>query len=100
VVSDIGFDIRPIFSHHRLSEFVQTFALSFEQGVVKPDPRLFEVAMRSLGVEPAETLMVGDNVADAGAVRTGARVYLLPPVVREVERGLGEAVAFCVGSAR
>ena len=100
VVSDIGFDIRPIFSHHRLSEFVQTFALSFEQGVVKPDPRLFEVAMRSLGVEPAETLMVGDNVADAGAVRTGARVYLLPPVVPEAERGLGEAVAFCVGSAR
>jgi HAD superfamily hydrolase (TIGR01493 family) len=92
VVSNIGFDIRPIFSHHRLAELVETFALSFENGVVKPDPRLFEVAMRDLQAQPAETLMVGDDVADAGAVRAGARVYLLPPVVTSERRGLGEVL--------
>jgi HAD superfamily hydrolase (TIGR01549 family) len=100
VVSNIGFDIRPIFSRHGLAESVQAFALSFEHGLVKPDPRLFETAMRALDAEPAETLMVGDNVADAGAVVAGARVYLLPPVVPNAERGLADVLAICSRSSR
>ena len=95
VVSNIGFDIRPIFSHHGLSDFVEAFALSFEHGIIKPDPALFEIAMRALDVRPMETVMVGDNVADSGAVLAGARVYLLPPVVLGTERGLAEILTIC-----
>ncbi len=98
VVSNIGFDIRTVFSHHGLVGLVDTFALSFEHGVIKPDPALFEVATRDLGVRPTETLMVGDNIADAGAVRTGIRVYLLPPVLSRGPRGLGEVLRLCVPS--
>jgi FMN phosphatase YigB (HAD superfamily) len=95
VVSNIGFDIRPVFSHHGLSDFVDAFTLSFEHGLVKPDPALFEIAMRALDVHGTETLMVGDNVNDAGAVSLGTRVYLLPPVAAHAERGLKEILAIC-----
>ncbi len=95
VVSNIGFDIRTVFSHHGLADLVDTFALSFEHGITKPDPALFEVATRDLGVRPTETLMVGDNVADAGAVRAGIRVYLLPPVDWASPRRLGEILNLC-----
>src|SRR4029453_11874850 len=87
VVSNIGFDIRPIFSYYGLSDLVAAFALSYEHGIIKPDPALFELAMRALDVGPAETVMVGDNVADSGAVLAGDRVYLLPPVVPGTEQG-------------
>jgi FMN phosphatase YigB (HAD superfamily) len=95
VVSNIGFDIRPVFSHHGLADFVDAFALSFEHGIVKPDPALFEIAMHALNVHATETVMVGDNVADAGAVLVGTRVYLLPPVAVHAERGLKEILAIC-----
>jgi FMN phosphatase YigB (HAD superfamily) len=100
VVSNIGFDIRPIFSYYGLSDLVAAFALSYEHGIIKPDPALFVLAMRALDVGPAETVMVGDNVADSGAVLAGARVYLLPPVVPGTERGLAEILAICTPSSR
>ena len=97
VVSNIGFDIRTVFSHHGLGDLVDTFALSFEHGITKPDPALFEVATAALGVLASETIMVGDNVADAGAVIAGMRVYLLPPVASGSPRRLSEILKLCVG---
>ncbi|MDX6593224.1 MAG: hypothetical protein QOJ13_2420 [Gaiellales bacterium] len=79
VVSNIGWDIRESFRLHGLDAFVDSYTLSFEHGVEKPDPELFAIACRSLGVDPAAAVMVGDNpVADGGAVRTGLAAYVLP----------------------
>jgi FMN phosphatase YigB (HAD superfamily) len=97
VVSNIGFDIRTVFAHYGLDHLVETFALSFEHGIIKPDPALFEVATAALGVDPTETIMVGDNIADAGAVLAGMRVYLLPPVAPGAPRRLSEVVKVCIG---
>ncbi len=55
-----------------VKDFVKTYALesyvSLQMGVVpglsKPDPKLFQEACRQLGVEPGQTLMVGDSQAD------------------------------------
>ncbi len=56
-----------------------TFVPSCELGVMKPDPRMFEQAVRRLGVSPDRTLMVGDSpVADGGALALGIRTLLLP----------------------
>lgn len=38
--------------------------LSYREGVLKPDPRLFERFASAVGVAPAQILMVGDNSAD------------------------------------
>jgi HAD superfamily hydrolase (TIGR01509 family) len=95
VVSDTGFDIRPIFETHRLR--MQSFVLSYEHGALKPSPELFQLACRDLGVEPTETLMVGDNpITDAGAIFTGLPTYLLPPAGDRPERGL-DAVLRIIG---
>jgi FMN phosphatase YigB (HAD superfamily) len=38
VVSNVPWDLRPIFEQHALGSFVRAFVLSFEEGTVKPDP--------------------------------------------------------------
>jgi HAD superfamily hydrolase (TIGR01549 family) len=100
VVSNIGFDIRPVFARHGLIDLIDAFALSFEHGAVKPDPALFERATEALGVAATETLMVGDNVADAGAVVVGIRVLLLPPVVPGSLRHLDDVIALVATATR
>jgi len=72
VVSNIGWDLRPVFRHHHLDHLVHGYALSFEEGTAKPDPRIFRQACELLGHAPTDVLMVGDDrVADAGATVLG-----------------------------
>ncbi|MGP8303924.1 HAD family hydrolase [Streptomyces inhibens] len=79
VVSDVGWDLRATFAHHGLDRYFSSWVHSFEHHTEKPDPSLFRHACRELGVNPAETLMVGDNPAkDGGAVGAGLRSYVLP----------------------
>jgi HAD superfamily hydrolase (TIGR01509 family) len=78
VVSNIGWDLRPIFRAHGLDRYVDAYVLSYEHGVQKPDPRLFAAACEALEVEPGETLMVGDDArADGGAAALGCQVHLV-----------------------
>ncbi|MFF4357384.1 HAD family hydrolase [Streptomyces sp. NPDC001604] len=78
VVSNIGWDLRPVFREHGLDRYVDAYVLSYEHGIQKPDPRLFAVACEALGVDPRETLMVGDDRrADGGAAALGCRVHLV-----------------------
>jgi FMN phosphatase YigB (HAD superfamily) len=64
-------------------------ALSFEHGVQKPDPRLFEIALAELGLAPAEALMVGDRASrDAGGVPLGITTLILPRAPNFGPRGL------------
>nr|WSS60244.1 HAD-IA family hydrolase [Streptomyces sp. NBC_01177] len=75
VVSNIGWDLRPVFRAHGLDAFVDTYVLSYEHGVQKPDPRLFRTACGLLGLDPADVVMVGDDRhADAGAAAVGCEV--------------------------
>jgi HAD superfamily hydrolase (TIGR01509 family) len=78
VVSNIGFDIRPMFAFWGLADLVDTFVLSYEVGRCKPDPAIFLWACGQLGVDPERALMVGDTPADAAAVRAGCAALVLP----------------------
>jgi len=81
VVSNIGWDLRPVFRTHGVAGEVAAFVLSFEQGVKKPDPRIFRGACEALGAAPQDVLMVGDDrVADAGAAALGCPVALVDPL--------------------
>ncbi|MEV0209144.1 HAD-IA family hydrolase [Streptomyces sp. NPDC050788] len=78
VVSNIGWDLRPVFREHGLDRYVDTYVLSYEHGIQKPDPRLFTVACEALGADPRLTLMVGDDRrADGGASALGCRVHFV-----------------------
>jgi HAD superfamily hydrolase (TIGR01493 family) len=97
MVSDTGWGIRPVLGRHGLLRYFAGLVLSYEYGVAKPAPRLFTAACEILGVPPKDALMVGDNaLTDGGAIESGVRVYLLPPVRDQGPRGL-DAVLRLVG---
>lgn len=64
----------------------------------KPHPRLFLLALESLGVRPSDALMVGDRPdRDGGAVLAGIPTLLLP-ADNGSTRGLGIVLTF-IGAA-
>ncbi|MGC5020176.1 HAD family hydrolase [Micromonospora sp. DT47] len=96
VVSNIGFDIRPHFAAWGLDALVDAYALSYEVGRCKPDPGIFLRACGMLGVDPERALMVGDTPADAGAVRAGCAVLVLPCADPGRSNGLGAVLDLAV----
>ncbi|MFI9627944.1 HAD family hydrolase [Streptomyces sp. NPDC052042] len=75
VVSNIGWDLRPVFRAHGLDPLIDAYVLSYEHGVQKPDARLFHTACTLLGQDPADVVMVGDDRhADGGAAALGCDV--------------------------
>ncbi|MGW0951104.1 HAD family hydrolase [Streptomyces sp. NPDC002545] len=85
VVSNIGWDLRPVFRAHGLDAYVDAYVLSYEHGVQKPDPRLFALACAALGADPKDVLMVGDSRhADGGAAALGCGTHFVDhlPVTR------------------
>jgi len=78
VVSNIPWDIRRVFRRHDMADLVDEFVLSYAEGVMKPDPKIFLVACQRLGVAPADALMVGDSAeADGGAAQVGIRTAII-----------------------
>ncbi|AMJ65568.1 HAD family hydrolase [Hymenobacter sp. PAMC 26628] len=61
--------------HLGMTQLVDALITSEDVGVLKPDPRIFQVALARLGARPAETVLVGDNwTADVlGALGVGIR---------------------------
>ena len=45
-----------------LLPYIDLVVASAEEGVAKPDPRIFEIALRRAGCEPREAVMVGDRI--------------------------------------
>jgi HAD superfamily hydrolase (TIGR01509 family) len=89
VVSNVGFDLRPVLRRHGFEALADNCTLSFEHGVAKPDAAIFREATRSVGADPSETLMVGDHPeADAAAAAIGCPTLLLPMSDPGGEHGL------------
>jgi putative hydrolase of the HAD superfamily len=74
--------------HHRF-EFV---IASLEEGVEKPDPRLFELTLEKFGVLPSEVIHVGDDPVDdvQGASGVGIPALLID---RKREASEGSIIA-------
>ena len=98
VVSDIHFDLRLEVREKGLIDLIDDFVLSFEHGVQKPDPKMFELALRRLALDAGAALMVGDQLKDAGALAVGIPTLLLP-VEPGSTRGLDRVVSLIEGSA-
>jgi len=98
IVSDVGFDLRPVVEAHGLDRYVSAYVLSYEHGVTKPHRTMFERACADLGVVPAHALMVGDSpAADGGAAAVGIPVLLLPPHHDDGPRGLDLVLRIVLG---
>jgi HAD superfamily hydrolase (TIGR01509 family) len=97
VVSNVGFDIRPLAEALGFAGYVDAFVLSFEFGRCKPDPAVFVSACAAIGVEPERAIMVGDTPAAAGAVAAGLRAYVVPAAPPGAENGLSGVLALLRG---
>ena len=101
VLSDIHFDVRPAFAAAGFGDCIEVFTLSFEQGIQKPDPRMFHRTLSALGVRPEDTLMVGDRSGpDGAAVEEGITTLLLPPLTNVEDRRLHRVLALCEPAER
>ncbi|OLF12484.1 HAD family hydrolase [Actinophytocola xanthii] len=81
VVSNIPWDIREVFARHDAEDLVDEFVLSYVEGVMKPDGKIFTVACQRIGVEPERALMVGDSLeADGGATAIGCAFAPVEPL--------------------
>jgi len=98
VLSDIHFDLRPAFADAGMAELVDVFTLSFEQGLQKPDPRMFARTLTALGISAEAALMVGDRSGpDGAAVEHGITTLLLPPLRSVEDRRLHRVMQLCMG---
>ena len=81
VLSNTAFDIRPAFTERGLDAYVDSFVLSYEVGAIKPDPAIFELALRRLGIPAEQALMVGDSAeADGAATAVGCEFARVEPL--------------------
>jgi putative hydrolase of the HAD superfamily len=63
LVSNFTPNLHRIVRDAGLAELVPVVACSETEGVGKPDPRLFELALSRLGVPPGRAAMIGDSLA-------------------------------------
>jgi HAD superfamily hydrolase (TIGR01509 family) len=81
VVSNSNGTVRAKLQRLDLAGFFEAIVDSREEGVEKPDPRIFARAALRMGAPPASTLHVGDlyHVDVVGARAAGLRAVLLDP---------------------
>ena len=79
IVSDFHVDLRPHFGQLGILDLIDGFAISYEVGAIKPDPKMFATALSLLGLAGNRCLMVGDNPhPDCGGAALGITTLILP----------------------
>ena len=64
IVTNTDRDLLEAIEHFGLSRFVTAVSASYDVGVMKPDPRIYEHALAQAGVSAADAVMVGDSYHD------------------------------------
>ena len=62
-----------------LNQYFDIVVLSYESGLLKSDPKMFELALKKLKVKKSEAVMVGDSIESdiRGAQAAGIRAILI-----------------------
>lgn len=81
VVSNANGTVRAKLARVGLADYFELVVDSHEEGIEKPDPRIFALALERMGVGAAETAYVGDlyHVDVVGAAAAGLSAFLLDP---------------------
>ena len=79
LISNCGEEVSRLWRSTPFAPFVDTAVLSFDAGLAKPDPRIYELATRGLGVAAEHCLYVGDGSGGelSGASRAGMTAVLM-----------------------
>ncbi len=84
VISNWDRSARPILAQNGLLRYFDACVISSEVGVSKPSPEIFKIAAERAGVEPVDSLYVGDNYYDdiVGASSVGMPGVVVNPFGR------------------
>jgi HAD superfamily hydrolase (TIGR01549 family) len=65
-------DLNRLIDNHKLRDYFEIIVISGDEGIRKPDPRIFINTLNKLGVKPENAIMVGDtlNADILGAQKT------------------------------
>jgi putative hydrolase of the HAD superfamily len=79
LISNVDSDITPLYQELGLSSWLQVVVTSQEVGFNKPNPEIFQEALKQAGVKPANAIYVGDQyqIDVVGANGAGMRGILL-----------------------
>jgi putative hydrolase of the HAD superfamily len=79
LISNVDRDIAPLYQELGLSAWLQVVVTSQEVGFNKPQPEIFQEALKKAGVKPSEAIYVGDQhqIDVVGANGAGMRGILL-----------------------
>jgi len=70
LLSNAGDNARQFFAEkHAILDCFDSVTISAEEGVMKPEARIFRIALARAGVEPAEALLVDDALANVEGAR-------------------------------
>lgn len=81
LISNWDESCREVLKDTGIDKYLDYINISSEIGISKPDKRIFEYALNSAGVSPAECLYVGDNFYDdvRGCRQLNMDCYLINP---------------------
>jgi len=97
LLPNAGVPIRTVLDREGMTGWFDEIVLSYEVGCVKPDRRIFEVALELLDLPSDDVLMVGDTANDdGGATHLGIRTLILPRTAGRVH-GLAAVTALVDG---
>ena len=110
LISNTHRSLASLQEHFDLAPYIGCAVSSSDHGYMKPHPDIFREALRQLGAQPAEAVMVGDSLTNdiQGARRIGMRGILVSrsgaahpeaPADVAVIRTLGEVPRLLIGRA-
>ena len=81
LVSNCTEEVALVWEESPFAGLLDVAVFSATAGCMKPDPRIYELALEGLGVRAADALFVGDGANDelAGVERTGMTPVLVQP---------------------
>ena len=73
------FSLIPVLKKHDLIKYFDVIVLSCDVGLLKTDPKMYEVCLQQLGVSKEDSVMVGDSLQTdvEGAINAGIRAILM-----------------------
>ncbi len=70
--------IYKLLPEHKIGRYFDSVTVSDEVGALKPDPRIFKVALEGTDLEPHEVVFIGDSIEDVkGALAAGIQPILI-----------------------
>ena len=70
LISNAWSGLRDFITRQKFDDVFDKMIISAEVGVMKPDPRIYRLALESLGAAPAESVFVDDVIVNVEAARS------------------------------